>query len=167
MQPPACGRLISFRPGPGRAFPVSCVPGAGAASFRLLKVSRPSTVNRLAAPCPGSARIEGRSSRSVRGLAGRAGWKGSRVPPPVAGGPRGPIQRSDPPAPPGSQGTETTGRRSPPLTCVQFCVQGAASSGASSMPPESRDGAASSSSAATRLLLCSRIAPGAGADLSY
>ncbi|KAJ1153582.1 hypothetical protein NDU88_006341 [Pleurodeles waltl] len=117
----------------------------------------------------GSARIEGRSSHSVHGPAGRAGEEGKQG---AAPGCRGPL-RADPALGPSSPtrvpGTETTGRRSPPLTCVQFCVQGAASSGASSMPPESRnrDGAASASSAAIRLLLCSRIAPGAGADLSY
>ncbi|KAJ1170261.1 hypothetical protein NDU88_002141 [Pleurodeles waltl] len=166
MQPPAYGRRISLRPGPGLSFPVPCVPGAGAASLRLLKDSRPSTVGQLAAPCPGSARIKAWSSCSVRGLAGRVGEGGSRALPPVAGGPRGPIQRSGPPAPPESRGSETTGRRSPLLTCFQFCAQGAASSSASFMPPESRDrdGAASSSSAAIRLLLGSRDAPGAGTD---
>ncbi|KAJ1187057.1 hypothetical protein NDU88_003836 [Pleurodeles waltl] len=117
----------------------------------------------------GSARIEGRSSRSVRGLAGRAGEEEEQG---AAPGCRGPA-RADPALGPSSP-TRVPGDRDhrspqPPLTCVQFCVQGAASSGASSMPPESRnrDGAASASSAAIRLLLCSRIALGAGADLSY
>ncbi|KAJ1114784.1 hypothetical protein NDU88_003015 [Pleurodeles waltl] len=43
------------------------------------------------------------------------GWgrRGSRAPPLVAGGPKGPIQRSDPPVPPVSQGCEIAGRRGP------------------------------------------------------
>ncbi|KAJ1153262.1 hypothetical protein NDU88_006023 [Pleurodeles waltl] len=93
---------------------------------------------------------------------------GSRAPPPVAGSPRGPIQRSDPPAPPVSRGAETTGHRSPPSPASD-CVRREPLRRA---PPLRRQSPAIGTarlqprSAAIQLLLRSRVAPGAGTHRS-